>query len=137
MSSLATSSSSHPMTTQFSKSSGPHRHSIPSSISCSRRQRRNHLIQFFEMVRFSAQTHDRRSTSSKLVDEGTPHCPRQKLVQAGKQVLNLASCNSTGLAGNETIKMRAIETLRKYGIVNLLDLTVLLVCPFTLNSLPS
>ena len=43
---------------------------------------------------------------------------RQKLVQAGKQVLNLASCNSTGLAGNETIKMHAIETLRKYGIGN-------------------
>ena len=37
----------------------------------------------------------------------------------GKQVLNLASYNFTGLAGNETtapIKMRAIETLRKYGV---------------------
>jgi serine palmitoyltransferase len=31
-------------------------------------------------------------------------------------VLNLASFNFTGLAGNETIKERAIETLRKYGL---------------------
>ena len=42
--------------------------------------------------------------------------PRPKLVNTGKQVLTLASYNLTGLAGNETIKMRAIETLRKYGI---------------------
>jgi serine palmitoyltransferase len=31
-------------------------------------------------------------------------------------VLNLASFNFTGLAGNEKIKERAIETLRKYGL---------------------
>jgi len=31
-------------------------------------------------------------------------------------VLNLASYNFTGLASNETIKERAIETLRKYGV---------------------
>ncbi|KAI9452056.1 serine palmitoyltransferase [Lactarius psammicola] len=42
--------------------------------------------------------------------------PRPKLANTGKQVLNLASFNFTGLAGNETIKERAIETLRKYGV---------------------
>jgi serine palmitoyltransferase len=31
-------------------------------------------------------------------------------------VLNLASYNFTGLAGNENIKERAIEALRKYGV---------------------
>lgn len=45
-----------------------------------------------------------------------PNGPRPKLVNTGKQVLNLASYNFTGLAGNETIKERAIETLRKYGV---------------------
>ncbi|KAN0139446.1 Pyridoxal phosphate-dependent transferase [Lactarius tabidus] len=39
-----------------------------------------------------------------------------KLANTGKQVLNLASYNFTGLAGNETIKFRPIETLRKYGV---------------------
>ncbi|KAI9452050.1 pyridoxal phosphate-dependent transferase [Lactarius psammicola] len=34
----------------------------------------------------------------------------------GKQVLNLASFNFTGLAGNEIIKVRAIETLREYDV---------------------
>ncbi|KAH9009366.1 serine palmitoyltransferase [Lactarius deliciosus] len=42
--------------------------------------------------------------------------PRPKLANTGKHVLNLASYNFTGLAGNETIKVRAIETLRKYGV---------------------
>jgi serine palmitoyltransferase len=42
--------------------------------------------------------------------------PRPKLVNTGKQVLNLASYNFTGLAGNENIEKRAIETLRKYGV---------------------
>ena len=42
--------------------------------------------------------------------------PRPKLANTGKQVLNLASFNFTGLAGNETIKVCAIETLRKYGV---------------------
>ncbi|KAF8271056.1 serine palmitoyltransferase [Lactarius quietus] len=42
--------------------------------------------------------------------------PRPKLLSTGKQVLNLASYNFTGLAGNETIKARAVETLRKYGV---------------------
>ncbi|KAH8980688.1 serine palmitoyltransferase [Lactarius akahatsu] len=42
--------------------------------------------------------------------------PRPKLANSGKQVLNLASYNFTGLAGNEVIKVRAIETLRKYGV---------------------
>jgi serine palmitoyltransferase len=42
--------------------------------------------------------------------------PRPILVHAGKQVLNLASYNFTGLSGNETTKMRAIETLRKSDV---------------------
>ena len=42
--------------------------------------------------------------------------PRPKLVNTGKQVLNLVGYNFMGLAGNETIKVRAIETLRKYGV---------------------
>lgn len=42
--------------------------------------------------------------------------PRPKLVSTGKTVVNLASFNFTGLAGNETIKEKAIETLRKYGL---------------------
>ncbi|KAH8979523.1 pyridoxal phosphate-dependent transferase, partial [Lactarius hatsudake] len=42
--------------------------------------------------------------------------PRPKLANTGKHVLNLASYNFTGLAGNETIKVHAIETLRKYGV---------------------
>ena len=42
--------------------------------------------------------------------------PRPKLANTGKQVLNLASYNFTGLAGNETIKERAIETFRKHGV---------------------
>ena len=41
---------------------------------------------------------------------------RPKHTNTGKQVLNLASYNFTGLAGNETIRVRAIETLRKYGV---------------------
>ena len=42
--------------------------------------------------------------------------PRPKFVKVGKQVLNHASYNFMGLAGNETTKMREIETLRKYGV---------------------
>ena len=42
--------------------------------------------------------------------------PGPKLVNTGKQVFNLASYNFTGLAGNETIKVRAIEILLKYGV---------------------
>ncbi|KZP16970.1 serine palmitoyltransferase [Athelia psychrophila] len=45
-----------------------------------------------------------------------PNGPRPKLASNGKTVLNLASFNFTGLAGNENIKERAIETLRKYGL---------------------
>lgn len=41
--------------------------------------------------------------------------PKPKLA-SGKQVTNLASYNFTGLANNETIKQRAIEVLRKYGV---------------------
>ncbi|KDQ56574.1 hypothetical protein JAAARDRAFT_131811 [Jaapia argillacea MUCL 33604] len=44
-----------------------------------------------------------------------PQGPRPKLLN-GKTVLNFASYNFTGLAGNEDIKTRAIETLRKYGL---------------------
>ena len=42
--------------------------------------------------------------------------PRPKIDSTGKTVLNLASFNFAGLAGNERIKERAIETLRKYGL---------------------
>jgi hypothetical protein len=39
-----------------------------------------------------------------------------KLLNTGKQVLNIFSYNFMGLASNEPIRMRAIETLRKYGV---------------------
>ncbi len=42
--------------------------------------------------------------------------PKPKLVSTGKTVLNLASYNFAGLSGNETVKQRAVETLRKYGL---------------------
>ncbi|KAI0786994.1 serine palmitoyltransferase [Abortiporus biennis] len=44
-----------------------------------------------------------------------PNGPKPKLA-SGKTVVNLASYNYTGLAGNEHIKERGIETLRKYGL---------------------
>lgn len=34
----------------------------------------------------------------------------------GKTMINLASFNFTGLAGNEVVKEKAIEALRKYGL---------------------
>ena len=43
-------------------------------------------------------------------------CGRSLQFSRKFQVLNLASYNFTGLAGNETIKERAIETVRKYGV---------------------
>ncbi|KAI5118364.1 hypothetical protein M0805_004336 [Coniferiporia weirii] len=42
--------------------------------------------------------------------------PKPKLLSTGKTVTNLASFNFAGLAGNETIKERAVEVLRKYGL---------------------
>lgn len=45
-----------------------------------------------------------------------PSGPRPKLASNGKTVFNLASYNFTGLQGNEHIKERAVETLRKYGL---------------------
>ena len=42
--------------------------------------------------------------------------PKPKLMNTGKTVLNLASYNFTGLAGDERIIARAIETLRIYGL---------------------
>ncbi|KAG8710392.1 serine palmitoyltransferase component [Ceratobasidium sp. 395] len=44
-----------------------------------------------------------------------PTGPKPKLTN-GKTVLNFASYNFAGLAGNDFIKERAIETLRKYGL---------------------
>lgn len=44
-----------------------------------------------------------------------PTGPKPKLT-TGKTVINLASYNFTGLQGNETIKERAIEIVRKYGL---------------------
>ncbi|KAB5587923.1 Serine C-palmitoyltransferase [Ceratobasidium theobromae] len=45
-----------------------------------------------------------------------PTGPKPKLASNGKTVLNFASYNFAGLAGNDFIKERAIETLRKYGL---------------------
>ena len=45
-----------------------------------------------------------------------PLGPKPKLLSNGKTVTNLASFNFAGLAGNETIKERAVTTLRKYGL---------------------
>ncbi|KZT26093.1 serine palmitoyltransferase [Neolentinus lepideus HHB14362 ss-1] len=42
--------------------------------------------------------------------------PRPKLANSGKTVLNFTGTNFTGLAGNDDIKNKAIETLRKYGL---------------------
>ena len=42
--------------------------------------------------------------------------PKPKLQSTGKTAINLASFNFSGLAGNEHITQRAIETLRKYGL---------------------
>ncbi|KAF8721615.1 hypothetical protein AX14_010220 [Amanita brunnescens Koide BX004] len=44
-----------------------------------------------------------------------PNGHKPKLLN-GKTVTNLASLNFTGLAGNEAIKLRAVEILRKYGL---------------------
>lgn len=45
-----------------------------------------------------------------------PNGPKPKLVSTGKNAINLASFNFTGLSGNEDIKHTAVETLRKYGL---------------------
>ncbi|KAG6837531.1 hypothetical protein H0H93_007712 [Arthromyces matolae] len=45
-----------------------------------------------------------------------PNGPKPKLVNTGKNAINLASFNFTGLAGNENIKQSAVDTLRKYGL---------------------
>jgi serine palmitoyltransferase len=45
-----------------------------------------------------------------------PNGAKPKLVSTGKTATNLASFNFTGLGGNEQIKQRAIDTLRKYGL---------------------
>lgn len=37
-------------------------------------------------------------------------------LDTGKIVLNLASTNFAGLAGNERIKEKAIECLKRYGV---------------------
>ncbi|KAI0772737.1 serine palmitoyltransferase [Trametes elegans] len=44
-----------------------------------------------------------------------PTGPKPRLAN-GKTVINLASYNFTGLAGNEDIKTSAVETLKKYGL---------------------
>ncbi|KIM41257.1 hypothetical protein M413DRAFT_445294 [Hebeloma cylindrosporum] len=41
---------------------------------------------------------------------------KPKVVGLQKATVNLASFNFTGLAGNEHIKQRAVDTLRKYGL---------------------
>ncbi|KAK0484472.1 serine palmitoyltransferase [Armillaria novae-zelandiae] len=42
--------------------------------------------------------------------------PKPKLASTGKVAVNLSSLNFTGLAGNEVIKEKAVEALRKYGV---------------------
>ena len=42
--------------------------------------------------------------------------PKPKLASTGRQAINLASFNFSGLAGNEHIKHRAVEVLRKCGL---------------------
>lgn len=48
-------------------------------------------------------------------DPHDPHDPLS-LDQPGKQVTNLASANFAGLAGNEQIKEKAVNCLRRYGV---------------------
>ncbi|KAJ8489032.1 hypothetical protein ONZ45_g13728 [Pleurotus djamor] len=45
-----------------------------------------------------------------------PNGAKPRLTKSNKPVLNLASYNFTGLAGNEHIKSLAIDTLRRYGL---------------------
>jgi serine palmitoyltransferase len=47
-----------------------------------------------------------------------PHDPLNPLAleTGGKIVLNLASINFAGLAGNERIKEKAVDCLRRYGV---------------------
>jgi serine palmitoyltransferase len=45
-----------------------------------------------------------------------PSGPKVKLANTGKTAFNLAAYNFAGLCGNERIKEKAIETLRKYGL---------------------
>ncbi|KAI0033028.1 serine palmitoyltransferase [Vararia minispora EC-137] len=45
-----------------------------------------------------------------------PIGPKPRLLNSSKPVINMVSYNFTGLAGNELIRDRAIETLRKYGL---------------------
>lgn len=46
-----------------------------------------------------------------------PHDPSQPLaLSGGKVVTNLASANFAGLAGNERIKEKAVECLKRYGV---------------------
>ena len=58
---------------------------------------------------------EQRDLSSVPIVAG-PIGPKPKLLSNGKSVINLASFNFSGLAGNEQIKEKAIETLRKYGL---------------------
>ena len=46
-----------------------------------------------------------------------PHDPINPMsLEGGKMVLNLASTNFAGLAGDERIKEKAVECLRRYGV---------------------
>ncbi|KAH0831343.1 serine palmitoyltransferase [Lanmaoa asiatica] len=58
---------------------------------------------------------EQRDLSSVPIVAG-PIGPKPKLLSNGKSVINLASFNFSGLAGNEQLKEKAIETLRKYGL---------------------
>jgi len=45
-----------------------------------------------------------------------PNGPKPKLMSTGKTVVNLASFDFAGLSGNEEVKDRAVEALRRYGL---------------------
>ncbi|KAH7907817.1 pyridoxal phosphate-dependent transferase, partial [Hygrophoropsis aurantiaca] len=58
---------------------------------------------------------EQRDLASVQVISG-PNGPKPKILSTGKTVTNLASFNFAGLAGNEHIKERAVDILRKYGL---------------------
>ena len=45
-----------------------------------------------------------------------PVGPKPRLLSNGKTVTNLASFNFGGFAGNDRIKERTVQALRKYGL---------------------
>lgn len=105
---------------------------------------KKNFIEFSEKVRIlqlrQQQTYTTEQEIDELVDEWAPESlatplsereqaelsfshvvvgqsgAKPKLASTGKNVLNLTCLNFTNLAGNEVIKDKAIEALRKYGV---------------------